>query len=56
MLEKLAKVSEISREEWLDYRREGIGGSEAAIIVGLNRFGSPLQLWADKMGLRKELE
>ena len=56
MLEKLAKASEISREEWLDYRREGIGGSEAAIIVGLNRFGSPLQLWADKMGLRKELE
>ena len=56
MLEKLAKVSEIGREEWLDYRREGIGGSEAAIIVGLNRFGSPLQLWADKMGLRKELE
>lgn len=56
MLEKLAKASEISREEWLNYRRNGIGGSEAAIVVGLNRFGSPLQLWASKMGIGTEPE
>lgn len=56
MLEKIVKTDEISREEWLEYRRQGIGGSEAAIIVGLNRFGSPLRLWADKHGLGGEKE
>ena len=51
MLETIVKTDKISREEWLDHRRQGIGGSEAAVIVGLNRFGSPLRLWADKHGI-----
>ena len=56
MLEKIVKTDEISREEWLECRRQGIGGSDAAVIVGLNRFGSPLRLWADKHGLGGEAE
>ena len=56
MLEKLMKTDTASRAEWLSCRRQGIGGSDAAIIVGLNRFGSPLRLWADKHGLGGEAE
>ena len=56
MLEKIVKTDEITREEWLTYRRQGIGGSEAAVIVRLNRFGSPLRLWADKHGIGTEVE
>ena len=40
-----------SREEWLKARASGIGGSEAAIIMGASSWGSPYQLWAEKTGL-----
>lgn len=56
MLEKLMKTDTASRAEWLECRRQGIGGSDAAVIVGLSRFGSPLRLWADKHGLGGEAE
>ena len=56
MLEKLMKTDTASRAEWLSCRRQGIGGSDAAVIVGLSRFGSPLRLWADKRGLGGEAE
>lgn len=39
------------RNEWLDYRRAGIGSSEIATIVGLNPFETPYQLWRRKIGL-----
>lgn len=38
----------MSRAEWLEARKAGIGGSDAAAIVGLNPFSSPLTVWADK--------
>jgi putative phage-type endonuclease len=40
-----------SRAAWLKARAEGIGGSEAAIIMGASSWGSPYQLWQDKAGL-----
>lgn len=40
-----------SRAEWLKARASGIGGSEAAIILGASTWGSPYQLWQDKTGL-----
>lgn len=39
------------REAWLAARRGGIGASEAAALLGLSRWTSPLQLWAEKRGL-----
>lgn len=39
------------REEWLEYRKSGIGSSEVATIVGLNPFETPYQLWRRKVGL-----
>lgn len=38
----------MSRAEWLSARKAGIGGSDAAAIIGLNPFSSPLAVWADK--------
>lgn len=38
------------RENWLAARRLGIGGSEAASIVGLNPWKSAYQLWLEKTG------
>lgn len=40
-----------SREEWLEYRGNGIGGSEAAAVLGVpGAFGSRLKIWALKTG------
>ena len=38
----------MSRAEWLAARKAGIGGGDAAAIIGLNPFSSPLTVWADK--------
>lgn len=38
------------REKWLAMRNAGIGGSEAAAIVGLNPWKSAFQLWLEKTG------
>ena len=40
----------LSTEEWLRYRRLGIGGSDASTILGLNPYNSILRLWEDKTG------
>ena len=39
-----------TRYEWLLQRREGIGSSDAAAIMGLSNFESPYSLWLDKRG------
>ena len=44
-------VAEMENEQkWLEARSTGIGGSDAAVIVGLNRWKSPFQLWLEKTG------
>ena len=48
--EPVVKVSDITREQWLEYRRTGIGGSDASTIVGLNPYSSPYYLFCDKIG------
>lgn len=42
-----------SRNEWLEARKEGIGASEVATIVGLNPWETPYQLWRKKLGMDK---
>ena len=44
----------MSHEEWLQARRFGIGGSDAAAIVGLNEYSSAYEVWADKVGILPE--
>jgi len=43
------------REQWLELRKKGIGGSDSAAIVGLDRYRSPFDVYADKLGLKPEI-
>ena len=45
----------MTREEWLEERKKGIGGSDAATILGLNPYKTSIQLWEEKTG-RKQAE
>lgn len=47
---KLVALSDLNHEDWLEWRRKGIGGSDSATIAGLNPYGSLYELWADKQG------
>lgn len=42
-----------SREEWLENRRKGIGGSEISAVVGCNPYMDNVSLWEIKTGRRK---
>lgn len=46
----LAKTNDLSREEWLEIRKKGLGGSDAAAILGLNPWRSPIAVWLEKTG------
>jgi len=39
-----------SRDEWLDVRRRGIGGTDISAILGLNPWRTPLDVYLDKTG------
>lgn len=40
-----------TRAAWLDARRDGIGASDAAAVLGLSHWKSNVQLWEEKCGL-----
>lgn len=40
----------MSHQEWLHERTKGIGGSDASIILGLNKWKTPFELWLEKTG------
>ena len=40
-------------KQWVEARKNGIGGSDVASIMGLNKYSSPLNVWLVKTG-RKE--
>lgn len=42
--------AEKDHDKWLRTRDMGIGGSDAAVIMGLNPYKSPYQLWMEKTG------
>ena len=44
----LASTENMPYEEWLEYRKLGIGGSDASIVCGINRYKSPVKLWMEK--------
>jgi len=46
----------MTRDMWLSERRNGIGGSDAAALLGLNPYSSPYIVWADKLGILPERE
>ena len=50
----LVNTQEIEREQWLDWRRKGIGGSDVAAIVGLNKYKSALSVFLEKTGQKTD--
>ncbi|WP_445297975.1 YqaJ viral recombinase family nuclease [Geobacillus sp. FSL W8-1251] len=40
----------MSHEEWLQARTCGLGGSDASVVLGLNRYKTPFELWLEKTG------
>lgn len=44
------------RAEWLEARRQGIGGSDVAAIAGLDPWTTPLMLFHEKLGLVPDQE
>ncbi len=47
---RLVSTKTLSRDAWLNVRKQGIGSSDAAAAVGLNPYQSQLELWLIKTG------
>lgn len=48
-MRKVVSTLNLSREEWLKYRKQGIGGSDAGAICGLNPYRTAIQVYQDKI-------
>lgn len=46
----MSAVLKTTHEEWLQQRRRGIGGSDAAAVLGLSKWSTPLQVYYQKLG------
>lgn len=54
--EIVVDTSKLSKEDWLDYRRSGIGGSDVAAIMGISPFATIRDLYNDKVGILPVIE
>jgi putative phage-type endonuclease len=50
MFKILTSTEGLSTEEWLEFRRSGIGGSDSSVVCGINHYKSPIELWMEKTG------
>lgn len=46
----LTPTRDMDRTEWLEWRRKGIGSSDAAAVAGLDPYKSPLAVYLEKVG------
>lgn len=46
----LVKTDKMSHDEWLEWRKKGIGGSDAGAILGLSKFKNAFQIYLEKVG------
>lgn len=51
MARVVANTKEMPREQWLQLRKEGVGGSDAAAVVGVSKYATPLTVFMEKRGL-----
>ncbi len=47
-MKKLVSTLGLDREEWLKYRKRGIGGSDAGAVCGFNPYRTAMQVYYDK--------
>lgn len=48
MYKKIFDSKNATREEWLNVRKLGLGGSDMAAVLGLSPWRSPIDVWLDK--------
>lgn len=48
MMKKLVSTLNLDTEDWLKYRKRGIGGSDAGAVCGLNPYRSAMAVYLDK--------
>lgn len=56
MINDNSSMTPVQREQWLEERRKGIGSSDAAAIIGLDPYRSPVDVCFDKWGMKPEKE
>ena len=54
--EVIVDTDTLSREDWLSYRKLGIGGSDVAAIMGISPFATIRDLYNDKLGIEPLIE
>lgn len=52
----LASTVDMSLDDWLAARRQGIGSSDAAAVAGLDPWSSPITVWLTKKGVAPDVE
>lgn len=48
------ETKDMDRQEWLNIRKSGIGGSDAASVLGLNPYRSSISVYIDKIPMIKK--
>ena len=48
-MNKLVSTKNLTKEEWLKFRKKGIGGSDAAAVCGMNPYSSAMKVYYDKI-------
>ena len=48
-MNKLVSTKNLTKEEWLKFRKKGIGGSDAAAVCGMNPYCSAMKVYYDKI-------
>lgn len=53
-MKKLVSTLKLDKEEWLKYRKQGIGGSDAGAVCGMNPYRTAIQVYQDKISEETE--
>ena len=53
---RLVNTKDMPKDEWLDWRRKGITGTDVSAVFGMNQYKSPYECYQDKLGLLPEIE
>lgn len=53
---RLVDTKNMPKEEWLEWRRKGITGTDVSAIFGMNQYKSAYQCYQDKLGLLPQIE
>jgi len=56
MFSVLTSTEGLPYVEWLEFRQLGIGGSDASVVYGINKYKSPIELFMEKTGQMPHLE